>query len=233
MADSTPLLPQMAAAADDREIVFNGVVDALSPSSLYGRDYENCTGLVFAYIGGFFNGVEVANGDVTATASNTNYVVAHRTTGVVSISTATTNRDNTATYLYLWELVAGGSSITSYKDKRQVLGTTATVSRSPVIQTVASAATVTPTFSDDIVLITAQAAGLALANPTGGAIDGLGMVIRIKDDGTARAISYDTQYRAIGVTLPTTTVISKTMYLGMIFNNTDTKWDVLAVGEEL
>lgn len=104
--------------------------------------------------------------------------------------------------------------------------------RSPSVQSVSSSATVTPTFSNDIVKITAQAAALALANPTGTAIDGLGMVIRIKDNGTARAISYGTQYRAVGVTLPTTTVVSKTLYLAMIFNNDDTKWDVIAAGQE-
>lgn len=104
--------------------------------------------------------------------------------------------------------------------------------RAPSIQTVTSSATVTPTFSDDLVTITAQAAALALANPTGTAIPGLGMVIRIKDDGTARAITYDTQYRAIGITLPTTTVISKTTYLAMIYNSTDTRWDVVATGTE-
>jgi hypothetical protein len=109
---------------------------------------------------------------------------------------------------------------------------TAVANRSPAIQSVASSATVTPTFSDDIVIITAQAAGLTLANPTGTAIPGLGMVIRIKDNGTARSIAYGSQYRAIGVTLPTTTVISKTLYLCMVFNNEDTRWDVLAVGQE-
>lgn len=122
MADTIPLLDQMAAAADDREIVFNGVVDALSPSSLFGRNYETTTGLVWGYIGGFFNGVDVANGTVTATASNTNYVVAHRTTGVVSISTATTNWNNQTTYLRLWQLTAGGSAITAWLDKRQAIG---------------------------------------------------------------------------------------------------------------
>lgn len=106
------------------------------------------------------------------------------------------------------------------------------VTRTPSVQSVVSAATVTPTFLDDIVLVTAQAAALALANPTGTAIPNLGIVIRIKDDGTARAISYGTQYRAIGVTLPTTTVVGKTLYLAMIFNSTDTKWDVVAVGQE-
>lgn len=104
--------------------------------------------------------------------------------------------------------------------------------RAPSIQSVTSSATVTPTFSDDMVKVTAQAAALALANPTGTAIPGLGMVIRIKDNGTARAISYGSQYRAIGVTLPTTTVVNKTLYLAMIYNSDDTKWDVLAVGQE-
>lgn len=104
--------------------------------------------------------------------------------------------------------------------------------RSPSIQAVTSSATVTPTFDDDMVKITAQASALALADPTGTPIPGLGMVIRIKDNGTARAISYGSQYRAIGVTLPTTTVISKTLYLAMIYNSDDTKWDVVAVGQE-
>lgn len=106
------------------------------------------------------------------------------------------------------------------------------VTASPSVQSVTSSATVTPTFADDQVNITAQAAGLTLANPTGTAIPAWGIVIRIKDNGTARSISYGTQYRAIGVTLPTTTVISKTLYLAMIYNSTDTKWDVVAVAQE-
>jgi hypothetical protein len=102
----------------------------------------------------------------------------------------------------------------------------------PAIQAVASAATVTPTFANDQVNITAQAAALNLANPTGTAVDGWGIAVRIKDNGTARAITYDAQYRAIGVTLPATTVAGKTLYLGMVFNAADTKWDVVAVAQE-
>lgn len=108
----------------------------------------------------------------------------------------------------------------------------ANVTVAPSIQSVTSASTVTPTFSDDQVNITAQAAGLTLANPTGTAVDGWGISIRIKDNGTARSLTFGSQYRAIGVTLPSTTVISKTLYLGMIFNNADTKWDVVAVAQE-
>jgi hypothetical protein len=99
----------------------------------------------------------------------------------------------------------------------------------PRVQTVASAATVTPTNLNDLVTITAQAAGLTLANPTGSFVEGQALMIRIKDNGTARAITWDTNYRAIGITLPTTTVLSKTTYIGLIYNSTDGKWDAIGV----
>ncbi len=102
----------------------------------------------------------------------------------------------------------------------------------PNVQSVTSAATVTPTTLNDEVIITAQAVALNIANPTGTALQGESLIIRIKDNGTARAITYDTQYRAIGVTLPTTTIISKTLYLGFIYNSNDTKWDCIGVAQQ-
>lgn len=132
----------------------------------------------------------------------------------------------------LGSITTAGRALLDDANAAAQLVTLGAQSRSPAIQSVVSAATVTPTFSDDEVIVTAQAAALALANPTGTAIDGLGIVIRIKDNGTARAITFDTQYRAIGVTLPTTTVISKVLYIGMIYNATETKWDVVSVAQQ-
>lgn len=100
------------------------------------------------------------------------------------------------------------------------------------VQSVTSSATVTPTSLNDLVKITAQATGLTLANPTGTFTEGQALMIRIKDNGTARTITFDTNYRAIGITLPTTTVISKTMYLGIIYNSTDSKWDVIGLNQQ-
>jgi hypothetical protein len=102
----------------------------------------------------------------------------------------------------------------------------------PRVQTVTSAATVTPTSLNDLVVITAQAAALTIANPTGTMVQGQALMIRIKDNGTARTIGFGTNYRAIGITLPTTTVISKTLYLGCIWNSTDTKFDVIGLNQE-
>jgi hypothetical protein len=121
----------------------------------------------------------------------------------------------------------------SVGDNDTSIATTAFVQgeKASVIQVVASAATVTPTFTNDQVNITALAVACQLLNPTGTAVE-KGIVVRVKDNGTPRAFTYDTQYRAVGVTLPTTTVASKTLYLGMIYNSTDTKWDVVAVAQE-
>ena len=100
-------------------------------------------------------------------------------------------------------------------------------------QTVTSSATVTPTSTNDLVTITAQAAGLTIANPTGTMIEGQALMIRIKDNGTGRAITFGTNYRALGIILPTTTIASKTTYLGCIWNATDTKFDVVGLNQEV
>ena len=106
------------------------------------------------------------------------------------------------------------------------------VDYAPRVQSVTSSATVTPTSTNDLVKITAQAAGLTIANPTGTMSEGQAMIIRIKDNGTAQTIAFGTNYRAIGVTLPTTTTISKTIYIGLVWNDTDTKFDVLGINTQ-
>jgi len=103
----------------------------------------------------------------------------------------------------------------------------------PISSTTASTATLTvDTDVSDFATITAQAEGLTIAAPTGSPVEGQKLIIRIKDDGSARAITFNAIFRALGVTLPTTTVVSKTTYLGLVYNGTDTKWDVVATKTE-
>jgi hypothetical protein len=125
-----------------------------------------------------------------------------------------------------------GISVTASASGNNV---TVNVRNLPSVQSVVSAATVTPTANDDLVVITAQAAALTLAAPTGSLVQGQALMIRIKDDGTARGITWTSGaggYRAIGITLPTTTVISKTTYVGLIYNSTDSRWDAIGVTTE-
>lgn len=76
-------------------------------------------------------------------------------------------------------------------------------------------------------------ANFEIAAPTGSPTNGQKLLLRFKDNGTARTLTWNAIYRAIGVTLPTSTVAGKTMYIGMVYNSTDTKWDVIAVSVEV
>ena len=123
-------------------------------------------------------------------------------------------------------------------DTLAALAATQTLSNKRItkrVGTAASAATHTiDSDSYDLFTITAQAEAFSLANPSGTPTSGQTLVIRIKDNGTARAITWSgTQWRAVGVTLPATTVVSKTLYIGAIWNSTDSKWDVIASVQEV
>lgn len=97
---------------------------------------------------------------------------------------------------------------------------------------IASSATPTPNADrQDQYNVTALAANATFGAPTGTPADGQKLIIRVKDDGTARTLAWNAIYRAI-VALPTTTTISKTLYLGFIYNAADAKWDLVAKSQE-
>lgn len=97
--------------------------------------------------------------------------------------------------------------------------------------TTTSTATITPNCgTQDIYTVTALAVNTTLAAPTGTPTEGQGLLIRIKDNGTSRTIAYNVIYRAAPeLPMPSATLAGKTMYLGFIYNATDSKWDLTAV----
>jgi hypothetical protein len=100
----------------------------------------------------------------------------------------------------------------------------------PRVSSAASAATLTPDISNyDQYAFTALAAALAINAPIGTPVDGDKQIFRFLDNGTARALTWNATYTVIGVVLPTTTTISKTLYVGCIYNANNTRWDVIAV----
>jgi hypothetical protein len=100
----------------------------------------------------------------------------------------------------------------------------------PRTSTSAATATLTPDISAfDQYNLTAQDQALTVAAPTGTPVDGNKLILRILDNGTARAITWNATYTVIGTTLPTTTTASKMLYVGCIYNSTNTRWDVVAV----
>lgn len=84
--------------------------------------------------------------------------------------------------------------------------------------------------------ISAQAGNLTIGADTGSPINGQKMLFRIKDDGTAKTLSFTTgsskAFRAMGVTLPTTTIASKTLYVGCMYNFSDDRWDIISTALE-
>ena len=103
----------------------------------------------------------------------------------------------------------------------------------PRTSSTASTATLTPDISSfDQYNLTAQAVGLTVAAPTGTPVDGNRLIIRILDNGTGQTISWNATYTVIGVTLPTTTTANKMIYVGCIYNSTNTRWDVVAVATQ-
>lgn len=102
------------------------------------------------------------------------------------------------------------------------------------VQTVSSSSSVTPTTSNDLVLITNQSTSLTIENPSGvTASEGKDLVIRIKDNGSPVSILFGTKYRAFNDALPITTESSKTLYLGIVYNAIDDKWDVVGISNQL
>lgn len=101
----------------------------------------------------------------------------------------------------------------------------------PQVQSVADAGgTLTPvSITNDMAIATALSQATTIAAPTGSPVQGEKLVIRLKDNGTARALTWNAIYRASSdLALPTTTILSKTLYCGFIYNSTDTKWDLVA-----
>ena len=79
--------------------------------------------------------------------------------------------------------------------------------------------------------VTALASSLTISNPTGGT-DGKKLIIRIKDNGTTRALNWGAGFKVIGNTLPIATNPNKTIYLGTIYNQNSSSWDVVSIVEE-
>jgi hypothetical protein len=137
------------------------------------------------------------------------------TVGHVSIPVAIVTENAVSMIVYSWRGAEVGAAIT------------------PRVGTTADSATPTPNAdTDDMYTVTALAQSATFGAPTGTPLNGQKLIIRIKDNATAHVLAWNAIYRAVGVTLPLTTVLSKTHYVGCIYNTAATKWDVLAVGVE-
>lgn len=123
--------------------------------------------------------------------------------------------------------VVGNTDTQTFTNKTMI-ATTNVISQSSATT---SSTTPTPTggsLRNDF-QVTALAAGATFAVPSGTPANGNTLIIRIKDNASPQTLAFNAIYRfSTDIIAPTTTVTSKTMYLGFIYNSTDSKWDCVA-----
>lgn len=100
------------------------------------------------------------------------------------------------------------------------------------ISTITSSATPTPDYNQDAFTITALAVPALFSAPTGTTTltELQELIIRIKDNGTPRVLTWDSIYRASSdLSLPITTILGKTLYMYFQYNAIDNKWDLISL----
>lgn len=111
-------LQQLSASQVNPEVIINENFEVLDHVGVFGKEHATSTGLTWGYNGGRWGGTAITAGSVTLTNAATNYVVMLRSSGAVSVSTATTNWNNTALYARLYKLTTAGSVVTATEDHR-------------------------------------------------------------------------------------------------------------------
>lgn len=97
--------------------------------------------------------------------------------------------------------------------------------------TVASAATITP--SSQIYDVTALAVPATVAVPSFSVANGMSAIIRIKDNGTARALTFASGYTNVsGLDTPTTTIANKLLTIGAMYNSATSKWEIQSISQQ-
>jgi hypothetical protein len=119
MANSTQFLDLIAVAQASKEVTANALFDAMSPAAIFGRREAGCSGLTWAYYGGWMYTTggalqQIQNGSVTLTASANNRIEVDNA-GAVFVHT---NANFTSGRLPLYLVVTGSTSVTSWQDYR-------------------------------------------------------------------------------------------------------------------
>jgi len=146
-------LQQLTSSQASPEVPINENFETLDHQGVYGKRQAVTTGLTWGYYGGRWGGTAITAGTVTLTNATTNYLVVDRSTGAVSVSTATTNWDNVAEYARLYKITTAGSAVTAEEDHRAGLYGVHGQLTAPELETVASAATIAITKGSRVVSI--------------------------------------------------------------------------------
>jgi len=99
-------------------VVVNENLGAIGHQGVYAKNYATCSGLTWGYHGGRWGGFAVADGTLSLTNAATNYVVVNKSSGAISVSTSTTNWNDTTVYARVYKITTAGSVVTATEDHR-------------------------------------------------------------------------------------------------------------------
>lgn len=175
----------------------------------------------------------VIGADITLTGSGTAVHTFPATTSTLARTDAAQTFTGVQTMSSTIEL-GNASDTTLSRSAAGVLAVEGVVVRTNATTTETSNATTTVaiTSTNHTHTITALAVADAIAAPTSAITltDNNTLVYRIKDNATARALTWNAIFRfSTDLAAPSTTVLSKTLYVGFKYNSVDTKWDCLAI----
>lgn len=110
--------PEWTPGQENPEVPVNEGFDLLNFLAVYGRDPDTTTGLTWGYLGGRWGGFAITAATLTLTNTATNYIVVARATGVISVSTSSTNWDDADNYARVYQLTTAGGLVTAVQDHR-------------------------------------------------------------------------------------------------------------------
>ena len=105
-------------ASASPEVQINENFETLDWATVYAKNPVTTSGLAWGYSGGRWSGHAIAAGFLTLTDSTINYVAVDMATGAISVATATTNWDDTASYCRAYKLTTAGAVVTVIEDFR-------------------------------------------------------------------------------------------------------------------
>jgi hypothetical protein len=115
-------MQSIASNQSSAEVPINENFAGVQHQECYAKKPTTSNGLVWGYWGGRWGGFSVADGTFTLTNATDNYIVAKRSDGVTSASTATTNWNNLLEYARVYKVTTAGSVVTATEDHRAGLG---------------------------------------------------------------------------------------------------------------
>lgn len=94
--------------------IVNDALDVYAWAEVYAVDPTEAVLLTFYYLGGRWGGFPITDGNVALTDNAENYVVMARSTGVLSVSTSTTNWNDSTNYARVYHIttLSGARSVT-------------------------------------------------------------------------------------------------------------------------